>query len=156
VCEDLWRDRLSFDLHIVGRVNPHFGRPISARLRKLQEEFPGLHFHHAAGDEAVARLYADARVSVFPTMAEGCGLPVLESLWMGVPCVCSDLPVLRENADGGGCLPVALNDRRAWGEALRRVLTQDDLHAKLRTEAMRRALPTWSEAGAQLLRTLEN
>ena len=87
---------------------------------------------------------------MFPTLAEGCGLPVLESLWQGVPCVCSDLPVLRENSDGGGCLPVKADDGQAWKDALRRVLTDDALQAGLATEARTRPLPTWAGAVQRL------
>ena len=155
VCEELWRDGAGFELHLVGRVNPHFGRPIVARLKSLQRTHAGQpQFHEAADDATVAQLYANARASVFPTIAEGCGLPLLESLWMGVPCVCSDLPVLRENADGGGCLPAAPNDRAAWKTALRRILTDHALHAKLATEAISRPLPTWAEAAKTLARAL--
>jgi glycosyltransferase involved in cell wall biosynthesis len=154
VCEDLWRDGHRFDLHVVGRVNPHFGPPIVARIKSLRKKFPGLHYHEAASDAKVAELYATVRATAFPTIAEGCGLPLLESLWMGVPCVCSDLPVLRENADGGGCLPVALNDRAAWRDALKRVLTDDALHARLVREATMRPLPTWAEAAKTLRHAL--
>ncbi len=153
-CEYLWRDSLAFDLHVVGRVNPHFGPPVVARLQALRRQTPHLHFHEAASDATVAQLYARARASVFPTIAEGCGLPLLESLWMGVPCVCSDLPVLRENADAGGCLPVALNDRDAWREALRQILTDDALHARLTREATTRPLPTWADAAQTIRRAL--
>jgi len=146
VCEELWTEGVKFELHLVGRVNPHFGAPLVARIKALGRKFPGLRYHEAARDAEVARLYGAVRASVFPTIAEGCGLPLLESLWMGVPCVCSDLPVLRENADGGGCLCVAPNDRAAWKAALRRVLTDDALHAKLATEATSRPLPTWVDA----------
>jgi glycosyltransferase involved in cell wall biosynthesis len=146
VAEELWGEKLAFELHLVGRVNPHFGPPVEARIKSLQAKFPGLHYHAAAGDDEVARLYAGARASVFPTLAEGCGLPLLESLWQGVPCVCSDLPVLRENAGGGGCLPVAVNDRAAWKETLRRVLTEDSLVERLTLEAQSRVLPTWAAA----------
>jgi glycosyltransferase involved in cell wall biosynthesis len=154
VCEDLWATGLTFDLHIVGRVNPHFGAPITARIAELAKRFSGLRFYEAPDDATVARLYATARATAFPTVAEGCGLPLLESLWMGVPCVCSDLPVLRENADGGGCVPVALNDRAAWREALRRVLSDDAFHARLTQEATTRALPTWSAAAETIRRAL--
>jgi len=150
VCEALWTEGLNFELHLVGRVNPHFGRPIVDRIKLLRKKFLGLHYHEAAGDDEVAGLYATARASVFPTLAEGCGLPLLESLWQGVPCVCSDLPVLRENADGGGCLPVAVNDRAAWQDALRRVLTDEILVARLSAEAGSRTLPTWAAAAASL------
>jgi glycosyltransferase involved in cell wall biosynthesis len=146
VAEELWRDGLAFELHLVGRVNPHFGRPIVARIDRLRKKYPGLRFHEAASDQTVAQLYATTCAAVFPTIAEGCGLPLLEALWMGVPCVCSDLPVLRENADGGGCVPVAVNDRAAWSAALRRVLTDEAAHARLAAEARVRALPTWAAA----------
>jgi glycosyltransferase involved in cell wall biosynthesis len=150
VCEELWREGLKFELNLVGRVNPHFGRPLVERVQALAEKFPGMRYHAAADDAVVAALYARTRVSVFPTIAEGCGLPLLESLWLGVPCVCSDLPVLRENADGGGCLAVAVNDRVAWTEALRRVLTDDEFVARLETEASARPLPTWAAAAETL------
>ena len=150
VAESLWREGLAFELHLVGRVNPHFGRPILDRIRRLSRQFPGLIYHEAATDTAVAQLYATARASVFPTIAEGCGLPLLESLWMGVPCVCSDLPVLRENADGGGCVPAPLADHAAWSALLRRVLGDDAFHAQLTTEATTRPLPTWADAAKTL------
>jgi hypothetical protein len=58
--------------------------------------------------------------------------------------------VLRENADGGGCLMAAVDDRGAWREALRSVLTDDALHARLSQEAVTRDLPTWSATAAKL------
>src|SRR5207237_7075260 len=124
------------------------------RIRKMVTLFPGLHFHEAAGDAKVADIYGSARASLFPTLAEGCGLPLLESLWMGVPCVCSDLPALRENADGGGCVSVTVNDRAAWKASLRRVLTDDAFHARLATEARTRSLPRWSDAARMIAETL--
>jgi len=95
VAEALWGAGLDFELHVVGRVNPHFGPPIVTRMKELQRRERRFHFHAAAGDRELGRLYAEARAVVFPTIAEGCGLPLLEALWRGVPCVCSDLPVLR-------------------------------------------------------------
>lgn len=154
VAEALWRDGVEFELHLVGRVNPHFGPPIVARIKTLQRTQPGLHFHEAASDAEVAGLYAKARLAVFPTIAEGCGLPLLEALWRGLPCVCSDLPVLRENADGGGCVSVASNDRAAWHAALRRLLTEENERAKLTAEAIGRPLPTWASAATVLREAL--
>lgn len=155
VCEELWGAGLDFELHVVGRVNPHFGAPIVARIKALRKRFDGLRYHEAAGDEVLGELYARVRATVVPTIAEGCGLPLLESLWRGVPCVCSDLPVLRENADGGGCVTVTLNDRAAWAAALRGVLTDDTQHARLSAEAVTRPLPTWAEAARGLREGLQ-
>lgn len=150
-CETLWDEGLGFDLHLVGRVNPHFGAPMMERVTAMERKYPGLRYDQEAADIRLATLYATSRATIFPTLAEGCGLPLLESLWRGVPCVCSDLPVLRENADAGGCLPVPPTDRAAWTDALRRILKDDFLHADLTMEARTRPLPTWAEAGKTLL-----
>lgn len=150
-CEQLWNEGLGFELHLVGRVNPHFGRPIVARIRTMRRRYPRLNYHAAVPDEELARLYARVRAVVYPTIAEGCGLPLLEALWQGVPCVCSALPVLRENADAGGCVTVTPGDRDAWCEALRAIVSDDVLHARLTAEALRRPLPTWG-ACAEILR----
>lgn len=154
VAEALWDGGEDFDLHVVGRVNPHFGRSLERRLRAAARRERRLHLHGAASDAVLQRLYRDARAVVFPTLAEGCGLPVLEALWRGAPCVCSDLPVLRELTVGGGCLTAAPDDRAAWTEALRRVLRDPVFAADLRAAATRRPLPTWAEAGAALQREL--
>jgi len=151
VCENLWREGMKFDLHLVGRVNPHFGKPVLAKIKALKKRYAGLHYHEAASDETMATLYRTVRANVSPTLGEGCGLPLLESLWQGVPCVCSDLPVLRENADAGGCLPVAPNRLDDWSEALNRVMTDENFYADLVRQATSRPLPIWSETAKTLL-----
>jgi glycosyltransferase involved in cell wall biosynthesis len=150
----LWREGVDFELHVVGRVNPHFGRPIARRLAALQKREPRFRFHGATGDRALGRLYAEARAVVFPTLAEGCGLPLLEALWRGVPCVCSDLPVLRENADGGGCLRAKVNDAADWTAKLRTVLADPGVSRRLQTEAMARDLPRWTHTAATIRKAL--
>jgi len=154
VCEELWADGLGFGLDVVGRLNPHFGKATVARMKRMETRWPGLKYHAEAADETMAGLYAGARAAVFPTIAEGCGLPLLESLWRGVPCVGSEVPSLVENAAGGGCLMVATNHRAAWKTALRTILTDDALHARLVAEATSRRLPTWAEAAATLREAL--
>ncbi len=151
VAAALWSAGLDFELHVVGRVNPHFGRPIAARMAVLQQRESRFRFHAQAGDRELGRLYARARAVVFPTIAEGCGLPLLEALWRGVPCVCSDLPVLRENSDGGGCLVAQVNDAADWSAKLRTVLTDAAECRRLQQAAMARPLPRWTNT-AQTLR----
>lgn len=151
VAEALWTAEVDFDLSVAGRVNPHFGRPIAARMRALQRREPRFRYHEAADDRTLAKLYGTARVVAFPTIAEGCGLPVLEALWRGVPCVCSDLPVLREITAGGGCSLAGTGDAADWQAKLREVLIDDVRHAGLRREARERGLPRWRDTAAAVL-----
>ena len=163
-CEALWRDGVDFDLHIVGRVNPHFGQPLERRFKHTQRREPRFHFHEAASDATLKKLYREAHAVVLPTQAEGCGLPLLEALWHGVPCVCSDLPVLRENSDGdkpgslggGGCLTAAVNDLADWQSKLRTVLTDGMAAANLARAAQQRILPRWADSALLLLAALSN
>jgi glycosyltransferase involved in cell wall biosynthesis len=154
VVRSLWDDGLKFELHLVGRVNPHFGRAVYRYLRATMKKYADLFYYGAASDEQVRKLYARSRALVFPTVAEGCGLPVLEALWRGLPVVCSDLPVLLENAESGGCLPLPVNDLLAWREGLRSILTDPTRWSELATQARVRTLPTWQECAVTLQRAL--
>jgi glycosyltransferase involved in cell wall biosynthesis len=155
VCESLWAEGLRFSLELVGRVNPVCGREVADRVADAARRHPGLRYRGPVDDAGMARLYAAAAAGLFPTLAEGCGLPLLESLWMGVPVVCSDLPVLLENASGGGCVAVEAGNAGAWKSALRDFLTNAALRARLGEEARARRLPTWAEAAAALRTAME-
>jgi glycosyltransferase involved in cell wall biosynthesis len=63
---------------------------LMASLGNRVVEFP------RATDDELKALYARAKVFVFPSFMEGFGLPPLEALALGVPVVCSDIPVIRE------------------------------------------------------------
>jgi glycosyltransferase involved in cell wall biosynthesis len=73
---------------------------------------------------------------------------------MGIPCVCSDIAAVAENAAGGGCLVVKGNAAEGWAAALRQVATDRALHARLISEAAERELPTWAGAAAVLREAL--
>ncbi|GAA3896183.1 hypothetical protein GCM10022276_13980 [Sphingomonas limnosediminicola] len=68
-------------------------------------------------DQDLAIQLAKARAVLFPSLAEGYGLPLAESLRAGVPVIASDLPVFREIA---GEIPEYLDpsDIQAWEDAI--------------------------------------
>ncbi len=152
--EALCREGVAMELHLVGRVNPHFGGPIARRVAELGSRWPGLKHHAKMDDAALAGLVRSARATALASIAEGCGLPLHESLWLGVPCACSGIAPFAENAAGGGCAVVAGNTLEGWVSALRRLLADDEYHARLASEASTRALPTWAAAAAALRASL--
>lgn len=153
VIERLWAASVPATLHLVGRVNPHFGAPVVARIKALRKIAPGrVNLHEGMDDARLAKLYGRTRLTLFPTLAEGCGLPLLESLWFGVPCLCNTLPALLENASGGGCIPLPVSDPDAWVETARDLLTNDAAWLRLADAAARRSLPTWSQTAAEIRR----
>jgi glycosyltransferase involved in cell wall biosynthesis len=70
---------------------------LKARLDRLGAERGVVWFDYVTREDLHA-LYWRAGMFVYPSLAEGFGLPVLEALAAGVPVVASDLPSLREVA----------------------------------------------------------
>lgn len=56
--------------------------------------------HNQLPDSEVQRLLASSQGLLIPSFAEGYGMPVSEAIALGVPVVCSDIPALREAAQG--------------------------------------------------------
>ncbi|GLZ51671.1 glycosyltransferase family 1 protein [Actinomycetospora sp. NBRC 106378] len=64
---------------------------------------PGVDFVEAPDDDELWALLRGASALVLPTLYEGFGMPVVEAQAVGVPVICSDLPVLREVSGGHAC-----------------------------------------------------
>ncbi len=86
-----------------------------------------------------------ARFSVFPSLLEGFGLPVAESLASGTPVITSRYGSMAEIARGGGALLVDPRDVDDLERQMRRLLTDDELLERLRDEARSRDFGTWDQ-----------
>ena len=99
-------------------------------------------------DAVLARLYRDALVLCFPSIAEGFGSPVLEAMGTGLPVLASDIPVLRELA-GDAAVYVPNDDEKAWAEAIQAIVSDDSLRRALAQRGLSRAAEfTWERAAA--------
>lgn len=116
-------------------------------LRGVVLERPG------CGDAELAAWLAHSQALLFPSFAEGFGMPLVEALAMGVPVVASDLPAFREVA---GDVPDYLHplDGPGWMQA---VLAYAQLGSPVRQAQLDRLArwqpPTW-EAHFALVRRL--
>lgn len=90
-------------------------------------------------DGAVRSLLSGAIALLFPSLAEGFGLPPREAAALGIPVIASDLPVLHETA---GDFPVYLGatDSYSWMETITR-LAHDTNQG--RAQRKTQALPKW-------------
>ena len=89
-------------------------------------------------DGEIVRLLSRAKAFVFPSFAEGFGLPPLEAMAAGVPVVCSDIPVFRE-VYGDAVLYVEPNRPESIAEGMREVLEDSFLSGSLRQRGRERA-----------------
>lgn len=88
--------------------------------------------------ERIGALVGGARAVLFPSLAEGFGLPVIEAMIMGTPVLTSAGGALQETA-GGAALLVAPGDCAAMGEAIGRLDRNDELVTEMAAAGRQRA-----------------
>jgi glycosyltransferase involved in cell wall biosynthesis len=148
-CEDLWAEGQKFELQLVGMARADTAGPALARIHALRQAGRPLLFNGSVPDAELQAAYRACSFTVYPSIIEGFGMPVLESLHYGKPCVCSGRGALGESAHGGGCVPLDVVDASTLATALRRLLTQPAELAALATAARARHLKTWPEYAAE-------
>jgi glycogen synthase len=100
------------------------------------------------GDDMLHSLYRVAEIVIVPSIYEPFGLVALEAMASGCVCVVADTGGLREVVPPGGSVGLRFpsRDSEALGEALERVLTDDDARARLVAEAREHVLKfDWAE-----------
>lgn len=114
---DVW-DRLPVPkpaLHIIGSRGWN-NAAIFARLDALPPD-AGIIEHHGLTDAQVATLIAGATALLFPSHAEGFGLPPIEAAALGTRVISSDLPVIRELL-GDNAVYLDPTDVYSWMETI--------------------------------------
>jgi glycosyltransferase involved in cell wall biosynthesis len=149
-CESLWAEGLRFELQLLGLARADTAGPALARIAALKAAGRPLLYDGPADDAALQAAYRRCAFTVYPSLIEGFGLPVLESLQHGKPCICSGQGALGESARGGGCVALASTDALALAGAIRRLLKSPADLAALATEARARKFTSWPDYAAEL------
>ena len=103
-------------------------------------------------DEILFQLYSNARVLIYPSKAEGFGLPIIEAFSSGCPVVCSNIPVLKEVADNAAVY-FDPNDTDSIKENLNKVLYSDSLRQSLIVKGTERVKSfTWNRCAEETLK----
>jgi glycosyltransferase involved in cell wall biosynthesis len=107
---------------------------------------PGHGFVSFVSDGELLRLYRTCAVFVLPSLYEGFGLPLLEAMACGAPCIASDDPALVE-VSGGAALHFPRGDATVLNKLLKRVLGSSALRSELSQRGIDRARAfTWAES----------
>lgn len=132
------------------------GRPLYAEQRRsLVEQVRALGLERSVimiddvPDDELVYFYNLARVFVFPSLAEGFGLPVLEAMACGTPVVCSNTTSLPEIA-GSAALMVDPQDASELAEAIALLLDDKQKWAHYRHAGIERSREfSWQRTALQ-------
>lgn len=140
---------LNLELTLVGNAYPGSG-DLAAEINRACERDPGLKWIRGANDPELERTYRECHFTVFPSLVEGFGIPVLESIWFGRPCICSADGAVGERAIGGGCLTIDVTNPEALAKAMVALATDETLRQRLTREAQSRPLRTWRDQAVEM------
>ena len=107
-------------------------------------------------DAALHSLYQSSTFTVYASVIEGFGMPVLESVWHGRPCICYEQGVMAEVAADGGCLTTDVTDPAAFSRAIYRLATDDVLRGDLAAQAAARKVKNWRDYVAEFLQIVKS
>lgn len=151
--ERLWRSGLDFEVVFVGGTGWR-SEEFVERLRAVQTAGRAVLDLGRVPDDALWQEYRDSDFTVFLSVHEGFGLPVVESLACGTPVLTSNYGSLGEIAADGGCVAVDPRDDDAVTEAMRSLLTDLATRDRLAAEALARPPRTWDDYADELWHVL--
>jgi len=151
----LWLQGHEFELQLVGRTTDYYAPKMLPVVWRLQRRGRPLRWLRHVNDKTLHEVYRSCRFTVYPSLFEGFGLPIAESLWHGKPCICGGNGALGEVARGGGCLIVDQTSEDALAAGIKNLLTDQQTYSRLCTEARARKFRSWSDYIEKLLEHLQ-
>lgn len=145
----LRRSPRPLELTLVGRRIPFFAEladQVTARVNASSR----IRWEQDIDDQRLHQLYMEADFTVFPSLEEGYGLPIVESLWNGRPCISHQGGSMTEIAAGGGCVEVDMRDPGALTEAILDLATDDEYREVVAREAIVRPVHSWGDYAHRL------
>jgi glycosyltransferase involved in cell wall biosynthesis len=130
------------DVHLV-LTGQTYGRPLPGT--------PDLRVRHLGHVpfEQLPALYRRATATVFPSLFEGFGMPLVEAMASGCPVAASARGAIAETC-GDAALLFDPEDEEAIADAIRRIVADDDLRERLRAAGLERAAGfRWDDVAAR-------
>lgn len=145
--EQIWARGQDVRLLILGREGWNVSE-LARRMREHPEAGKRLLWKTDVSDADISHAYKRAAALLFPSLAEGYGLPIVEAAMHALGTIASDIPPSRE-IGGDGVMYVPVDDAQAMANAIFRVLSGDVL--KPSTVAVQ----SWRQSAQQMLEVLD-
>lgn len=138
-------------LHLCSKIAP-------ARRQELEKLIPkeaNVVFHNGVSDESYAELLSTDAIMVSASLAEGFGLPLAESLILGVPAVVSDRPYFREIAGDGAAVFANPTDPEHFARCVQSLNEYSEREKRIQAGKQAINKFSWDESAKVLLSALE-
>ncbi len=139
-------------LHLIGHVHPL----VEESLRTLIASNPKITHTQGATDDELRVAYETCAFTVFPSIEEGFGLPIVESLWFGRPCVCANFGAMAEAGNKPGCVAIDTNCVEEIEGAISNLIKDPGLLLSLCSKIVSIDLDTWRDYAERVVALLGN
>jgi glycosyltransferase involved in cell wall biosynthesis len=152
---ELAQDRVSkpLSLTIVGRRIAAF-RSLAGSVEDRIARHKNVVWEEDIEDDRLNELYRRSAFTVFPSVEEGFGLPILESLWHSLPCICHNEGAMLEVTSAGGCVLVDMRDANAIADSIVALAESNELRERLAWQAVQRKVRRWTDYALGIVREL--
>ncbi len=150
-CEKLWTKGLDFKLELIGCEDiPQQSHRIVEEVMHLRGKDRPVVWRGHVTEEELHAAYRTSTFTAFPSLAEGFGLPIIESFWHGRPVICSNEAPMSELARDGGSVITDVRNVGSLTAALQSLLQDREKCMTLAREAYARPIRSWSDYGQEL------
>lgn len=132
-----------------------FDLELSGKVKVLAKQSENIFWVNNADDKDLKQHYHEADFTIFPSVEEGFGLPIVESLWFGCPCICANFGQMMELAASGGCAPVDVKDIDKFSEKILLLANNKVFYQELKSQISRRYFRTWDNYTGEISSLLQ-
>ncbi len=141
-------EQLNIDLQLVGWANDQ--RVVEELVRAKKRDLP-VRWNHDTSDDELLKYYEACHLTIFPSLQEGFGLPVMESLWMGRPCLTGAHLVSLRPTELPGCIVIDSTNWKEIAKSLIRIQKQPAQINLLAKEISLYPLRSWAQYVNEML-----
>ena len=147
-CKD--KKSTNWKLILIGNIHPSVWKEVDETVNKNKN----IEILGHASDETLKKLYANCAFTIFPSTLEGFGLPIVESLWFGKPCICANFGAMAELSKLPGCIGINTKDQQSLKNAITSFIDNPKLLSKKTKETYYAPLKTWNNYTSEFLNIL--
>jgi hypothetical protein len=137
-------------LTIIGQIN----KSVEKEFKQEHDKNHRIHVDHHASYAKVIRAIQHCDFSVFPSVLEGYGLPIVESLWHYRPVICANFGSMADIAAYGGCITLNTHDVNALTCAISTLIHDKKLYRCKVNEIENRQHRGWKDYVKDLINSM--